>query len=173
MVFLAFLCGRSWPMEIWTMSGWAMIGCPVWVCPSIEATSWSHWWMPACWTIWPRKSCVGSWKWWTVSTGVFSLPISICSLFLLFIILSLMPTNSFLGAGVCLRAFPNLMCLGSCNTLSGWNDLINLDSPVTSNDPCDLLTPQGEHALWNYVPEAPQLWPKGAGEEERWEPTPE
>lgn len=96
--FFTSLCCRFWLMEIWTMSGWAMIGCPVWVCPSTEATSWSHWWTPACWTIWPRKSCVGSWKWWTVSTGIFCLRLPICymlphtSLYLLFVILNLIPS---------------------------------------------------------------------------------
>lgn len=60
---------RSWRTATWITSGWATIGCLAWACRSTAATSWSHWWTPACWTTWPRRSWEGNSKWWTASTG--------------------------------------------------------------------------------------------------------
>lgn len=68
-LFCGFCVLRSLPMETWTTSGWEMNGCPAWVCPSTALISWSHWWMLACLTTWPRKNWGASWRWWTVSTG--------------------------------------------------------------------------------------------------------
>lgn len=68
-LFCGFCVFRSLPMETWTMSGLEMNGCPAWVCPSTALISWSHWWMLACLTTWPRKNWGASWRWWTVSTG--------------------------------------------------------------------------------------------------------
>lgn len=112
-------------MEIWTMSGWATIGSPVWVCPSTEATSWNRWWMHGCWTIWPRKSYVGSSRWWTVSTGH------------LFPILghSILHESVILIGQLCVLwpfIISDVPGVSSCNTQTGWSAQMNLDSPVTS-----------------------------------------
>lgn len=46
-----------------------MNGCPAWGSLSTAVTLWSAWWMHACWITSPRRTCVSTSRWWTVSIG--------------------------------------------------------------------------------------------------------